>query len=337
MKRLSAMAMKAGLFLALAPAVAGAVAPTLPAADPAAPAASTSSSESSAAPAAQPPAPPAATPGPASANVPVTAEPAPPATQLKAEPKHTQWFQFDPDAYSIVSAGRGLSLHKPMYLLPFSWSEDYHGRATEILFELSLKQRMFGIPLYFAYTQKSFWQAYNSKDSRPFRETDFNPEVFYRWIPPDRVRWHHLGADFGFEHESNGQPLPDSRSWNRLYIAPFQAAGNHVIYWKWWWRIPEDNSKPRTDPQRDDNPDIHDYYGYSELSVEQQLGDKQLIHAMLRWNPMTGKGGFNLQYTIPGGDQSFFWMLYFWQGYGESLIDYNHSITRIGIGVALAR
>ena len=258
-------------------------------------------------------------------------------SQNSADRNSQRWLQIDPDAYSIVSAGRGLSLHKPMYLLPLTWSEDYHGRATEVLFEVSLKQRMFGIPLYFAYTQKSFWQAYNSKRSSPFRETDFNPEIFYRWIPEDQIAWHHLGADIGFEHESNGQSLPDSRSWNRLYLAPFQAAGKHVIYWKWWWRLPEDESKPRTDPQRDDNPDIHDYYGYSELSFEQQLWDKHLAHAMLRWNPATGKAAFNLQYSIPGGSDSFFWMFYLWQGYGESLIDYNRSITRVGVGVMFSR
>ena len=248
-------------------------------------------------------------------------------------------FLPDPDAYDIVSAGRGLSLHKPMFLLPYTFSPAYDGRNTEVMFQLSFKQRLFGIPLYAAYSQKSFWQAYNTHDSAPFRETDYNPELFYRYIPADRERWYHLGADFGFEHESNGKALPDSRSWNRFYAAIFQAEDDHLIYWKWWYRLPENDSIPATDPQRDDNPHIGTYYGYSELTYEQQLFGRQLLRAMVRYNPVTGKGAVNLQYTIPNkpSDPDFFWMLYMWQGYGEDLLNYNRSIFRIGVGVSLAR
>ena len=226
-----------------------------------------------------------------------------------------------------------------MYVLPLTYSEEYHGRRTEVLFAISLKQRLFGIPLYLGYSQKSFFDAYDTHDSKPFRETDYNPELFYRWIPEDRLRWHHAGFDFGIEHESNGQSLPDSRSWNRLYVAPFQAAGTHLFYWKWWWRIPENKDLPATDPNRDDNPDIQHYYGYSEFNYEQQLfgGHRHLAHAMFRYNPVTGRGALNLQYSIPNSDGSYFWGFYLWQGYGESLIDYNHSITRVGIGIVLTR
>jgi phospholipase A1 len=268
-------------------------------------------------------------------DVPVNAEPLPAANG--SSPSAKSLLRIDPDQYSLVSAGHGLSLHKPMFVLPVTWSEDYHGRSTEILFDISLKQRLFGIPLYFGYTQKSFWEAFNSSRSSPFRETDFNPELFYRWVPENQKAWHHTGLDAGFEHESNGRSLPDSRSWNRFYLSPFQAAGEHVVYWKWWWRVPEDGSKPPNDPGRDDNPDIQDYYGYSELHFEQQVFDQHLIHAMVRLNPATGRGAFNLQYSVPNSGNEFFWMFYLWQGYGESLIDYNRSITRVGIGVMLAR
>ncbi len=248
-------------------------------------------------------------------------------------------LQPDTDPYQIISAGKGLSLHKPMYLLPATYAEDYHGRKTEMLFQISLKQRLFGVPLYFAYTQKSFFDIYDTSESKPFRESDYNPELFYRYIPADREKWFHLGADVGIEHESNGKGLPDSRSWNRLYIAPFQTEGEHQIYWKWWWRLPEDKSKPRTDPTRDDNPDIGSYYGYSELHYQQQMFDRQSINTMFRWNPVTGHGAASLLYTIPNNanDPAFFWTFYFFQGYGESLIDYNHSITRVGVGVSIAR
>lgn len=268
---------------------------------------------------------------------PVTAPGAPvtaPAPQAQAAP----WrFKIDPDAYTIDSAGRGLSLHKPIYLYPATYSDAYHGGKTEVLFAISLKLRVFSLPLYLGYSQKSFFQAYNGGDSKPFRENDFNPELFYRFIPADRERWFHLGADVGLEHESNGQRLPDSRSWNRIYIAPFRAQGKSLVYWKWWYRIPEDKSRPRDDPKRDDNPDIQDYYGYSELHVEQQFFGDQLAHLMFRYNPVRGRGAVNLQYSIPGPGNNFFWSLYVWNGYGESLLDYNRSITRVGLGITVTR
>jgi phospholipase A1 len=261
-----------------------------------------------------------------------------PTNEVIALSKQTRGpLEADPDAYSIVSAGSGLSLHKPMFVLPYTYSEEYHGQDTEVYFQISLKQRLFSIPLYLGYTQKAFWQAFNDKRSTPFRETDYNPELFYRYIPADREKWHHLGADFGFEHESNGRDLPDSRSWNRLYFAPFIAEGEHAIYVKLWYRLPEDKSKPPTDPDRDDNPDIQSYYGYGELNYIQQVYKKQVINTTARWNPTTGRGSIRAEYTIPSVNNDYFFMFYLFQGYGEDLLNYNHSVFRVGVGLAVAR
>jgi len=228
-----------------------------------------------------------------------------------------------------------------MYLEPATYSTRYHGSRTELVFQISFKFKLLSYPhdgaLYAAYTQKSFWEAYNARDSRPFRETNYNPELFYRFIPQDREKWHHLGLDFGVEHNSNGKGLPNSRSWNRIYFAPFQAEGRHLIYFKVWWRIPEDESKPATDPARDDNPDIQDYYGYTQLDYEQKFFGEQLAHLMARYNVATGRGAVSLNYSIPGPGNRFFWGFFFFNGYGDSLIDYNHADTRVGIAIMLTR
>jgi Outer membrane phospholipase A len=66
-----------------------------------------------------------------------------------------------------------------MYIEPATYSPQYNGRHTELVFQLSFKLKLLHWPddggLYVGYTQKSFWQAYNAQDSRPFRETDYNP------------------------------------------------------------------------------------------------------------------------------------------------------------------
>ena len=54
----------------------------------------------------------------------------------------------------------------------------------EAKFQISFKRRLFEyewVPLYLGYTQKSFWQVYDGPKSRPFRENNYNPEMFLAW------------------------------------------------------------------------------------------------------------------------------------------------------------
>lgn len=245
-------------------------------------------------------------------------------------------LQRDPDAYSIISVARGFSTHRPMYLMPLTYSPDYQGRNTEVVFQISAKQRLFNRNFYFGYTQKSFWQLYNKDDSSPFRETNYNPEFFYRWTP-DPERFHHWGADIGIEHESNGKELPDSRSWNRVYVAPFQARGKHLAYLKFWHRLPEKPKNAPDDPKGDDNPDIDRYYGFAELHFQRQFGRQQQGWIMLRGNPGSGRGAVSFNYSWPNSDDSLFYNVNVWHGYGESLIDYDNSVTRLGVGIMFSR
>lgn len=80
---------------------------------------------------------------------------------------------------------KGLSLRKPNYLLPLmNSSQDIAGRQnTEIKFQISFKQflgRVKGFDLFGAYTQKSMWRMFDQENSRPFRETNYNPEIYFR-------------------------------------------------------------------------------------------------------------------------------------------------------------
>ena len=242
----------------------------------------------------------------------------------------------DVDEFSLVSDAPYVSLHKPMFILPLTYAKEFGSEELEVLFQVSFKQQLFKRNVFFAFTQRSFWQLYNGKDSRPFRETNYDPELFARW---KGLYDTDFGLDIGIEHESNGKSLPDSRSWNRLYVAPFRETDEQLAYLKIWYRWPEVQRSSPLDPRGDDNPDIDDYFGWAELILQQKfmfLSDHDMARAMLRGNPKTGKGALQLSYTLPFGDYGY-WNLYLFHGYGESLIDYDRSVTRVGVGVALAR
>lgn len=213
---------------------------------------------------------------------------------------------------------------------------------TEAQFQVSLK-----VPLasglmspddavYFGFTAKSFWQVYNKRISAPFRETNYQPEVF--WITP--VPWQILGGDataliLGFVHESNGQSVPLSRSWNRLYANLIWERNRFVFSFKPWWRLPEDE---KDDPQQsdgDDNPDIEKYLGNFEFGAAYRRQDHE-FSLMLRNNLRRehNRGALQLEWTFPLSGRLRGYAQFF-NGYGESLIDYNAHIERVGVGILL--
>jgi phospholipase A1 len=241
--------------------------------------------------------------------------------------------QQDKETFQVIQARPGLSLHKEMFMLPLTYSDEYHGKQVEAVFQLSAKHRLFDTRLYFAYTQISFWQAYDEGNSAPFRETNYNPELFYRSKPLVFSSWQ-AGADIGFEHESNGQRPPVSRSWNLIHISPYFYRSDILLHLKLRYRIPEDEKVTPEASEGDDNPDITDYLGYTDLNIYYRFWNNHNLHLMVRGNLNTGKGGMSLSYSFPvPRSQRSFVDFRLTQGYGESLVDYKKSLTRIGVGI----
>ena len=85
----------------------------------------------------------------------------------------------------------------------------------EAKFQLSLKtkiwQGVFGDvgDLWVGYTQSSLWQVYNAKESRPFRETDYEPEAMLIFNTNYQLfGWDGRLLGIGVDHQSNGQSDP---------------------------------------------------------------------------------------------------------------------------------
>jgi phospholipase A1 len=211
---------------------------------------------------------------------------------------------------------------------------------NEMKFQVSLKAALLhGVPLlggdlWFAYTQQSSWQVWNRRLSRPFRETDYEPELLLSY--PLKIglteAWSLQNLTFGFNHQSNGRGDPLSRSWNRLQAQVDLARGtNFEVLVRPWWRIPEDRST-------DDNPDIQRYLGYGDVVVNYRA-PTWIASLLLRNNleKRHNRGAMQLDVAFPClrlGD--FVVKMQLFSGFGESLIDYNHRQTTIGVGVEAA-
>ncbi len=245
-----------------------------------------------------------------------------------------------------------LEPHRPNYLLPFVYSrspnqepfaEAYNNELDnrEIQFQISIKTTLakgvlFGEgTLYAGYTGKFFWQAYNSKISRPFRETNHEPEV---WVDFDSKLdvwgFNNVSNGIGVNHQSNGQSGDLSRSWNRVFARTVWERDSFAFALTGWYRIPEDEDDYPGDPDGDDNPDIEDYLGNGEFQSAYSVGE-HTVSLKLR-NYFSGKnhGATELGWSFPLGKRVGGYIKYF-NGYGESLIDYNVKMETLGIGIEL--
>lgn len=243
--------------------------------------------------------------------------------------------------------------HNPMYLMPvwYNSSPNYapssptRGAASQerfsdqkrietkmqVSFKSKIAEDLFKsrADLWFGYTQKSDWQIYNQgRRSAPFRNTDYEPEIFITQPVKARLPWggrlRMLGV--GFAHQSNGQSRPESRSWNKVYAMAGMEWGKLTVIPRVWMRLFDSSGEDN------DNPDLTKYLGYGDVKLQYRLNDKHNFSTTLRYNPKSGYGAAEAAYTFPikGKLQG---VVRGFHGYGESLIDYNHKQSGIGFGL----
>lgn len=206
---------------------------------------------------------------------------------------------------------------------------------TEAKFQISFKipviRNMFDnrVHLWIGYTQVAYWQVYNSKNSSPFRETNYEPEIMLDIEQNTKIfgltLTHIIPA---FNHQSNGRSDPISRSWNRIMTNFVFERGNFVLSLKPWYRIPEDKKD-------DNNRDIDDYLGYGDYIAAYKYDD-QVFTMLLRNNFKSdnNRTSVELDYSVPVTKRMKLYVQYI-NGYGDGLINYNYREHTIGLGLAL--
>tara|TARA_R110001606_G_scaffold346892_4_gene496034 strand:- start:62113 stop:63147 length:1035 start_codon:yes stop_codon:yes gene_type:complete len=257
------------------------------------------------------------------------------ARRLSFESENNNPFSLHPHKPNYIIISNNLaSPHEEPFKEAFP-DKNVHFQPWETKFQFSMKVPLArGLfngqgDLYAAYTNRSFWQQFNKAGSAPFRESNHEPEMWLSFRNDTTIfGFHNSVIRTGLVHQSNGQAGTLSRSWNRVYADFIFEKGNWFFSAKPWWRIPEDN-------EDDDNPDIDDYLGNFEFSGLYKMGNQNLDF-MVRDNLSTSDnhGAFQLNWSFPLTKNVRGYVQWF-NGYGESLIDYDAYSNSIGFGVQL--
>ena len=249
--------------------------------------------------------------------------------------------ETDETVKQIIYSAFDIEPYRMNYLLPVIYDNKNHAEHdghdyrenVETKFQISFKKRlaenMFGLDdkLYLAYTQISWWQI--TAPSAPFRETNYEPEMFLD-IPYKGSESALKSYRVGLVHQSNGR-FAKSRSWNRAYLSGiFQYSG---IFFepRVWYRFKEDEKEDLSDVDGDDNPDILHYLGYGDVTISYPY-KQHLFSTIVR------KKSVQVDWTFPiFGLKDVYGYLQVFSGYGESLVDYDEKVEKIGLGFAITR
>jgi len=235
-----------------------------------------------------------------------------------------------------------IGAYKTNYFIPLSYrlKKEYIDNTNlphesdqlEAEFQVSFKYEigadLFGLDEVYsaAYTQKSFWQLY--VPSAFFRETNYNPEAFVQFpITIDYKKNGIKAIQLGFAHMSNGRGGNEERSWNYFYSDFFFQISSVFLDLKFWYRVNDNH---------DYNEELIDYLGHGEVRFMVPYR-KHLLEAKFRYSSLASvTTELNYSHPVFLRDDLFFYIKAF-NGYGESLIDYNQRVKKIGFGFSISR
>lgn len=235
------------------------------------------------------------------------------------------------------------SAHEPIYFV-------YGEGSQAAKFQFSFKYRLLGaggnlgerIPalrrFFIGYTQRSLWNI--DDNSSPFYDTSYMPELLFesQSVLEDKgggIHW--LGYQVGLKHESNGSPAFNSRSLNTVYFRPGVAFGDLN-----GWNLILGPRFHAYVGDLKDNPDLKDYRGNVEFMAAFGRNDYFALSLIGRMGRDRHKGSVQADLTIPVKsefllDFATYILVQYWDGYGESLLDYNLRSSSVRVGFSLVR
>ena len=239
--------------------------------------------------------------------------------------------QFTDSIKKEIDYGPFFGLYKDTY---FIVGTTVPGKPTaynsDVKFQISFAVRLTNavLPwhsfLFLSYTQKTFWNVF--QESLPMGDINFNPAL--GWSKPFFNQDRYVGKlTVMLEHESNGRDGLESRSWNRVSVYGMAMIDQWLmVHAKFWIPIIDSGN----------NRDILKYCGIYQSGIVLSTPNKRFNFGFT-W---VKRAGFNLNFNTileaswrvsPKTNLNLFAQYY--NGYGESLIDYNQfrSMLRVGI------
>lgn len=228
----------------------------------------------------------------------------------------------------LTNAAEKFSFHQPTYFI---------GGKDDLKLQFSFKYRMARkVPLYFAYSQLMFWDFYD--DSSPFRDSNYRPELFYRFLEHESSFVSSLDA--GYMHLSNGRDEADSRSLERIFLRSnmlFKFAERQLGFiFTGQYLFDEDKT----------NKDIVNYIGNWEAIIYlSKLFSFESSYTDLEIRTYAGSSVYNIdQGAVQVGlihrfvTDEFNPAIYlqYFEGYAEDLLFYNRKRSRIRLGLMLS-
>jgi phospholipase A1/A2 len=207
--------------------------------------------------------------------------------------------------------------------------------------QISFKYKpMSNFNLFLGYTQLMLWEL--NKPSLPFKDVNYNPEIFYRIQFPKHtfVKSIDLGL---FEHKSNGRDGDASRAWSGSYV----KLNTVVRFYKWTFNWDIKTFIFYNFSIDDTNWDIRDYTGFWSMRVyfvnfyeSEHFVDRLEMYLAFnnggRFSQTFSKASEELGLKIRMGWGKVYPYLFFqlFHGYNEALLEYNKEYVAYRVGFA---
>lgn len=239
------------------------------------------------------------------------------ADSLREEFDKGPYFTLYRDNYFAVGTD---PIHKPT------------ANNSDVRFQVSIAQKLtkstlpWHTYLFLTYTQGVTWDVF--KNSMPMHDFTFNPGIGL--VKPLFNRERFIGkATLMIEHMSNGRDSIQSRSWNRISLgASIMISENFVVDGKAWIPIVDGMN----------NKDILKYVGLFQGGITIMTDDHKFGGALHFVKRAKWDFSYNTEMQLfwrPWKAANQYLFLQWYNGYGETLIDYNHFTNRVRVGILI--